>query len=370
MVGLLDAGGRVLAADYKADRDYPAAARSTRDGFAVRAADLPGEFQVIGEVRAGSWFDGKVGPGEAVEIMTGAPVPAGADAVVMVEHVHREGARVRTEAKLEPGGNIGPQGSEAREGQIVLRRGTRVGYVEMAMAAMIGCAGVSVFRRPRVAIIPTGDEVVDVTASPRSYEVRNSNAYALSAQVRRAGGEPVLLPVARDDYDDTRVHIERGLESHLLLLSGGVSAGKYDLVRRVLADLGAEFFFERVRIQPGQPLVFGHVRNRFFFGLPGNPASTMVCYELFGRAATEILDGQTEPALPILFAQLTEPFRQKAGLTRFLPARLDPLGERVTPVPWSGSGDVAALSRANAFLMSDPERENWETGDWIRVLPR
>ena len=369
MVSLLDSAGRTLAADYKADRDYPASNRSVRDGFALRSG-ASAELSVVGEARAGASFEGEVSPGQAVEIMTGATVPAGADAVVMLEHVDREDSRIRTRASIAVGENISPQGCEAREGDVVLRRGTRVGFAEMAMLATIGCAGVRVYRRPRIAIIPTGDEVVDITATPRAFEVRNSNAYALAVQIRRAGAEPVILQVARDEYSHTRFLIERGLEADMLLLSGGVSAGKYDLVEKVLAELDAEFLFDRVKIQPGQPLVFGRVRGKLFFGLPGNPASTMVCYELFGRPATELLGGQQEPLLSITYARLSEPFRQKPGLTRFLPARLAPEGEQVTPVRWSGSGDVAALARSNAFLVTEPDREAWEAGDLIRVLPR
>jgi molybdopterin molybdotransferase len=179
-----------------------------------------------------------------------------------------------------------------------------------------------------------------------------------------------MLPVARDEYDQTRELIERGLESDLLLLSGGVSAGKYDIVEKVLADLGAEFFFDRVLIQPGQPLVFGRARDKFFFGLPGNPASTMVTFEIFARAAMELLGGQNESALPMTWSRLSADFRQKTGLTRFLPAQLSADGSAVSPVKWQGSGDIPALARANAFLVTEPERATWAAGEWMRVLPK
>jgi molybdopterin molybdotransferase len=185
--------------------------------------------------------------------------------------------------------------------------------------------------------------------------------------VRRAGGIAEMLPIARDNYESTRELIEQGLASDLLLLSGGVSAGKYDIVERVLADLGAKFFFDRVKIQPGQPLVFGSVREKFFFGLPGNPASTMVTFELFARAAIEKMSGAA-PSLPLLRAKLTRDFRHKSGLTRFLPAHLSGDGSTITPESWQGSGDVAALARANAFLVADADRESWNAGDDIRVL--
>jgi len=367
-LGLAD--GRVLAADILSDRDNPPLARSIRDGYAVRSRDLPGELEVIGEVAAGAYFAGNVGAGQCVEIMTGAPVPPGVDAVVMVEYTSREGARMRTDKTPRPGEFINPQGSEAKAGGTVLRAGRRLGFAEIAMAATVGCTQMPVFRRPSVAILSTGNEVVPVEQTPEPNQVRNSNAWALAVQVRRAGGEPHMLPVAPDDYQDTRRLVEQGLNHDLLLLSGGVSAGKYDLVERVLADCGAEFFFDRVLIQPGQPVVFGQARGKFFFGLPGNPASTMVTFELFGRAAVELLAGQTVSILATPFAQLTHDFRHKKGLTRFLPALLTEDCRKVTPVSWQGSSDVPALSHANAFLVAEADREEWLAGDWIQVLLR
>ena len=367
-VALLDAAGRVLAERVAADRDYPPVSRSVRDGFAVRAADLPGELRVIGEVRAGESFTGGVQPGEAVEIMTGAPVPRGADCVVMVEHVAVNGDRVSVPRRLERGENVSAQGSEARREEVLLDSGRRLGYSEIALLATVGRPRVCVFERPEIAILATGDEIVEVNQTPLPYQIRNSNAHALAAQVLRAGGCPRILPVAPDLYAGTRELIEHGLRFNLLLLSGGVSAGKYDLVERVLADLGAEFYFDRVLIQPGQPLVFGKAQGKFFFGLPGNPASTMVTFEIFARAAVELLGGEADPILPLPWSRLTHEFRQKTGLTRFLPARLSAGGAEVTPLRWQGSGDVPALARANAFLVTEPEREAWAAGDWIRVL--
>jgi molybdopterin molybdotransferase len=367
-ISLLEAGGRVLAQSVTADRDYPPVARSVRDGFAVRTADLAGELLVIGEVRAGETFAGEVKTGEAVEIMTGAPLPRGADAVVMVEHVTVEGDRVIVPRTLRAGENVSPQGCEAHRGETLLQPGRRLGFAEIALLATVGRSRVPVFRKPRIAILATGDEIIDVNETPLHHQIRNSNAQSLAVQVARAGGCPRILPVARDVYDATRELVEQGLQFDLLLLSGGVSAGKYDIVECVLAELGAEFFFDRVLIQPGQPLVFGRVRERFFFGLPGNPASTMVTFEIFARAAVEMLGGETEPILPLLWSKLTKEFRQKTGLTRFLPARVSADGSGVTPLQWQGSGDVPAQARANAFLVTEPERENWAAGELIRVL--
>jgi molybdopterin molybdotransferase len=368
LIGLSEAAGRVLASPVTSDRDYPTLSRSVRDGFALRAADLPGDLSIIGEVRAGEVFSGQVQPGEALEIMTGAPLPGGADTVVMVEYCTVTGDRVRIDRTLAPGDNVSPQGSQAREDEVLLEAGHRLGFAEIALLAMVGSTRVPVYARPQVAILATGDEIVEVKETPLDYQIRNSNVESLAVQVRRAGGCPTILPIARDLYQSTRELTEQGLRFDMLLLSGGVSAGKYDIVERVLADLGAEFYFDRVLIMPGQPLVFGQARGRFFFGLPGNPASTMVTFEIFARAAVELLGGEKQPCLPLVWSKLSQDFRQKTGLTRFLPAVLSADGGQVTPMPWQGSGDVPSLARANAFLVTEPDRETWTAGDWMRVL--
>ena len=370
LASLSEAAGRVLAEPVTSDRDYPALARSVRDGFAVRAADLPGDLFVIGEVRAGESFAGQLQPGEAVEIMTGAPLPQGADSVVMVEHCTVQGDRVIVPRTLAWGENVSPKASQALENDVLLEAGQRLGYAEIALLAMVGSTRLSVFTRPQVAILATGDEIVEVNQTPLDYQIRNSNVESLAVQVKRAGGCPNVLPIARDLYAATRELTEHGLRFDMLLLSGGVSAGKYDIVERVLADLGAEFYFDRVLIMPGQPLVFGKARGKFFFGLPGNPASTMVTFEIFARSAVELLGGQTESGLPLVWSKLSRDFQQKTGLTRFLPAVLSADGAEITPLSWQGSGDVPSLSRANAFLVTEPGRESWTAGDWIRVLPK
>jgi molybdopterin molybdotransferase len=366
-VPLLSAAGRVLAADALADRDYPPTARSLRDGFAVRSRDLPGVLEVVAEIRAGAIWDGPLQPGQAAEIMTGAPLPQGADAVVMVEHTVLQGDRVETSVKPEPGEFVNQRASEARYGDVVVPAGRRLGFAEIAMLATVGLHRVPVFRKPSVAILATGDEIVEVDHTPSDWQIRNSNSQSLAVQVARSGGEPVILPVARDNLDSTRELVARGLEHDLLLISGGVSAGKYDLVEAVLAEFGAEFFFDRVRIQPGQPLVFGRAQGKFFFGLPGNPASTMVTFELFARAAIDLLSGASDSPLPVAEARLTGPFRHKPGLTRFLPAFLSGAGE-VAHIPWAGSSDVPAMARANCFLVVDASRQEWAAGDTIRVI--
>jgi molybdopterin molybdotransferase len=364
-----DLDDRILAEDVEADRDYPPFNRSMRDGYAVRSADMPGRVRIIGEVRAGERFQGVVQSAEAVEIMTGAPLPEGADAVVMVEHCTRHGdGTVETGHNAATGSNIAPTACEARAGSVILRRGSRIDYSSVGWLATTGHSCISVYARPRVAILATGDEIVAVTDMPAAHQIRNSNSYTLASQVRRAGGVPIILPVARDDKESTVQRIAEGLQADLLLLSGGVSAGKYDLVESALADSGAEFYFDRVLIQPGQPLVFGRARGKFFFGLPGNPASTMVTFELFARAALDLLSGANDAPLPLTLARLTCPFRHKPGLTRFLPAHVR--CAEVTPVDWQGSGDVPSICRANAFLVADPNQADYAAGDLIPVLPK
>jgi molybdopterin molybdotransferase len=368
-INLTACSGRILAEDIFADRDSPPFHRSARDGFAVRSTDLESNLRIIGEVRAGQVFSGTINQGEAVEIMTGAPMPAGADAVLMVEHATRNpDGTVKAIRKNEPNLHVVARGSESLEGSILLHRGTRLDYTSIACLAAVGRTSIAVFPRPRVAILPTGDEIVEPHEKPGDSQIRNSNAWSLAAQVTRAGGDPVILPIARDDKAHTRALIEQGLACDLLLLSGGVSAGRYDIVEPVLADLGAEFFFDRVLMQPGQPVVFGRVRNRFFFGLPGNPVSTMVTFEVFARAALQLIGGASDTSLPLSLARLTVPFRHQPGLTRFLPALVR--GGEITPVAHKGSGDIAALSRANAFLMADPARPEYAAGDTIFVLSK
>ena len=368
-VGLSEAHQRILAEDVAADRDYPPFDRSARDGFALRAGDVPGALRVIGEARAGAAFAGRIRRGEAVEIMTGAPVPAGADAVVMVEHIVRnDDGSVTVPTLIERSANISRRGCEASTGSLVIGKGARIEYPAIAMLAATGHGKPRVFLRPGVAIIATGDEIVEIDQQPGPHQIRNSNAWSLAAQVARAGGAPLLLPIARDTQEHTQGLIENAIaQADLLLLSGGVSAGKYDVVESALAAMGAEFFFDRVKIQPGQPLVFGRARNTFFFGLPGNPLSTMVTFELFARPAIEILSGSSRREFPFMAAKLTEALRQKPGLTRFLPAIID--RGNVTPVPWQGSADVGALCRANGFLITDPDHLLYEPGAMISVLP-
>lgn len=373
-VSLRDALDRVLAEKITADRDYPPFPRATRDGYAVRAADVAKvstTLRLLGQIKAGDLATEKVLAGTCIEIMTGAAVPEGADAVVMVEFTKSVGDQITIERTVASGENVVPRGAEGKQGERVLPAGTQLRAQEIAVCASVGYAQIEVFARPTVAILSTGDEVVEIDASPGPVQIRNSNAHSLAAQVRAAGGEPRILPIAPDEKNRLRKLIEEGLKADLLLLSGGVSMGKYDLVEQVLSELSAEYFFTGVKIQPGKPLVFGRVRDKHFFGLPGNPVSTMVTFELFARAMLEALSGATPAPLPFLQAKLASEVKTKTGLTRFLPGKLTPRidGSSVAMVPWNGSGDVFAQARANCLLVVPPDREKIPAGEWVSILP-
>jgi molybdopterin molybdotransferase len=395
-VDLLAGLGRVLAEGILADRDFPPFARATRDGYAVRAADLaeiPARLEVVGEVKAGDWPEPgvySVGRGQAVGIMTGAPLPEGADAVVMVEHTLpiREPAvklvgkfvdkLVEVRRSISVGENFVPRGAEARAGQLLLDRGRRLDHAGIAIAASVGKSRVQVFRKPRVAVLSTGDEVVEIDATPGPAQIRNSNSYSLVAQVQNAGGEAVRLEIAPDERGRLRTLIEEGLGCDLLLLTGGVSMGKYDLVEQVLEELQAEFYFTGAEIQPGRPVVFGSCgaapapHKNYFFGLPGNPVSTMVTFELFARPMIEALAGMTPQPLIFLRARLKSEIRTKTGLKRFLPAVLSGEFEHaeVELARWQGSGDIAALALANCYVVIPPDRERIDAGEWVSLLMR
>lgn len=360
--------GRVCAEDVAADRDMPPLARSLRDGFAVRSADLPGTLRLTGEIRAGQMPDRQLLPGEAISIMTGAAMPQGADQVLMKEHATKGANQVETSRVGLAGEWISAPGSMACAGNIVVPRGRRIEAGAIAMLASVGRSQVLVTRQPVVRILATGDEVVEIARRPNETEVRNSNSWALAADVKRFGGRPEILPIAPDQEKITRDLIEYGLGADLLLISGGVSAGDYDFVEVALANLGAEFFFDRVLIQPGQPTVFGRAKGTFFFGLPGNPLSTMVTFRIFAEAALARLTGVAEPELPFYRAGLKTAYRHRAGMTRFLPGLLSNDGASVQILPWQGSGDIPVLVRANCFVVVSPDREEWAAGDAIEVL--
>ncbi len=403
LIDLLEGAGRILAEPVTADRNFPAFLRAARDGYAVRSADLvrlPAELQVVGEIKAGAAPEQipTIQPGQAAAIMTGAPAPPGADAVVMVEYTSCYDGVVEITRAIAAGDNIVPVGSEAKRGDRLLTPGTRLDYAAIAVAAAVGRSRLLVYPRPRVAVLSTGDELVDIDVRPGPNQIRNSNSYSLAAQILAAGGEPVLLPIAPDEPERLRELIAEAFEADLLLLAGGVSMGKYDLSEQVLSELKAEFFFTGVLIQPGKPVVFGRIPcgadscdtascgagtvardeaqaseiHRYFLGLPGNPVSTMVTFELFARPVLEALAGTTPHKLAFVHAKLKSEIKIKTGLKRFLPAILSGEFEHaeVQLARWQGSGDIASTALANCYIVIPPEREHIAAGDWVPVLLR
>jgi len=372
-VALAGVAGRVLAAPLVADRDAPPFDRAARDGYALRYSDivkLPATLKLAGEIRAGAAFTDKIRVGECVQIMTGAAVPESVNAVVMIEHTTREGDRVTFQRAVEKGANIVARGSEAKAGAEVVPAGRRMGPVEIAIAAQFGHAEMTVFERPRVAILTTGDEIVPMAETPEPFQIRNSNRYSLAAQVVQAGGEPVELGQARDESAELRGKIEQGLKADALVLSGGVSMGKYDLVEDVLRELGADFRFDAVAIRPGKPAVFGVCRGKPVLALPGNPVSTMVTFELFGVPMVDVLSGAEARPLRLVKARLRHAVKLTAPLTHFIPAKLMWFGDdaHVAALTSQGSGDLAGLAQAECFLVVPETKLEFAPGEWVDVL--
>jgi len=384
LLDIREAGGRVLAEPIVADRDLPPFPRATRDGYAVRSNDLqtlPAHLEVIGEIKAGDSSEAssrQIESGQAVAIMTGAPAPPGADAVVMVEYTTRDRDIVNVQRGVAAGENIVPRGAEGRAGEVLLQAGTMLSPAAIALAASVGKSQLHVYVPPKVAVLSTGDEIVDIATRPGPHQIRNSNTFSLAAQIRAAGGIPTLLPIAPDKPGELKRLIEDGLRSDLLLIAGGVSMGKYDLVEQVLAEFEAEFFFTGALIQPGRPVVFGRAKSTrgaspreiYFLGLPGNPVSTLVTFDLFARPLINALSGAGPGKLWLVQVRLKSDIKTKTGLTRFLPATLSGKFDQteVELVRWQGSGDIAAAARANCYLVVPPDRERISAGEMVSVL--
>jgi molybdopterin molybdotransferase len=354
----------VLGEAIRADLDLPPFTKALMDGFAVRSADLTGvpkTLEVIEEVTAGRTPTRAVGTGQATRIMTGAPVPEGADCVVAVEQTETAAdGRVKIlQGGVRAGQHLLDRGREMHDGEVILKPGSRLRPQELGMLAAVGRTEALLHPRPRVAILPTGDEIVDAGRKPGPGQIRNSNGPMLAAQVARAGGVPQAVGIALDAVDSLRKLIARGLESDVLLLSGGVSAGKLDLVPGVLEELGVEAHFHKVFMKPGKPLFFGTKGQTLVFGLPGNPVSSLICFELFVRPALERLMGIDDAQPATVTAKLQHEFRHRSDRPTFYPARLmfDDSGPVVTPSAWFGSADLRGLSQSNAFMVVPPGDE-------------
>ncbi len=366
---------RILAEGLAAGLDIPPFNRAAMDGYALRAADTsqaPVDLRVVGEHRAGSEIFREILPGQALAITTGSPVPRGADAVQMIEHTQlsEDGLSVTVLCSTSPGANVIPQGAEASAGSAVLEAGRVIGPAEIAVLAVFGCTEVSVWRRPRVALLVTGDELVEVEQIPRPGQIRNSNAYSLAGQLRCLGIEPEYMGVVRDDPDELQERVAQCFDRDVIILTGGASVGKYDFVKTILERLGVGILFDRVAMKPGKPTIFARQGDTLVFGLPGNPVSSFVTFENFVRPALGRISGMANPDLQRITGMLMRPMTQAPGRTAFLPAIVSrgDGGWTVDPLPWRGSGDIIGFSRCNALVIFPGNRDSMAEGDPVEAL--
>jgi molybdopterin molybdotransferase len=377
-VPIVEALGRVLAEDVHSDLDIPPHSNSAMDGYAVLAADTvgagaesPRRLRVIGDLAAGYVTETQVTPGTVIRIMTGAPVPPGADAVVRFEDTEKEGEWVDILAEVPVGKNVRLAGEDVRKGALVLRRGSRIRPQEVGMLAALGRKQVLVTRRPRVAILATGDEVVEIDAPLAPGKIRNSNSYSNAAQVIRCGGVPVLLGIARDQVEDLTQKIQAGLAQKvdLFLTSGGVSVGDFDVVKEVLAAEG-DMTFWRVRMKPGKPFAFGQIGGVPLLGLPGNPVSAMVSFELFARPAIFKMLGLEEWRRPTVEATLMNEVKRKDERRHYWRVRVQPEGGeyRAYLTGEQGSGILSSMVQANGLAVIPEEWSDVPAGSRVKVM--
>jgi molybdopterin molybdotransferase len=366
--------GRVLAVDLKAPFDVPPADNSAVDGYAVRAADLAATghalFRVVGDLPAGGVFAGEIGPGETVRIMTGAPIPPGADTVVPKELAEVTGHTVRLLA-VEPGANVRARGEDVEAGAAVLPAGAVLRPQDLGLLASLGFADVTVRRRPRVAILSTGDEVAEPGGPRRPGQIYDANRFSLAGMVETAGGEPIDLGIVPDVRDLLRGRLlDAAAASDVVLTSGGVSVGDYDLVKSVLAEIGGVDFWQ-VAMQPGRPLAVGRIAGRHFFGLPGNPVASLLCFHLFVRPALWKLGGRTRLDPECLTATALEPMRKKAGRREFKRGvlRFTERGYEVATTGPQGSGILSSMVAANCLIVLEETRGDVQPGERVLVEP-
>jgi molybdopterin molybdotransferase len=347
-VSLDDAQGRLLAEDVVSPEELPPWTASAMDGYAVRAADVPGTLRVLETVPAGGVPRHAVEPGTATRIMTGAPLPEGADSVVMVEDTTTAGDTVSIGVAATPGQHLRPQGSEVPRGRIVLRRGQAMGAGAIGVCAALGIPSVRVAMRPRVAVLSTGDEIVEPGFALGPGQIHSSNGFALSALVREAGGVPVNLGNVVDDPAAIGAAFREAVRCDLVLSTGGVSVGDYDHVKGVLAELGIQMDFWRVAMKPGKPLAYGVLDGRPIFGLPGNPVSCMVNFYQFVRPVLRSMLGDPRPFLPVVTANVLGSVARRPGRAEFVRVRLSRDGDTVRAEVAGHQGSAGVLSMADA----------------------
>ncbi len=376
-VPLLDGLGRVIAEDIVAERPIPPWDNSAMDGYAVRAEDVRGasperpvRLRVLEDLPAGRMPSQRVGPGEAIRIMTGAPIPEGADAVVKVEDTRLEGGGgVAVLAPVPKGEDIRSAGEDVRDGEFIIPRGTVMRPAEVGMLASLSRSFIQVFQRPQVAILSTGDELVDIDGKVAPGKIVNSNSYSIASQVRECGGTPLQLGIARDSQQDVERLLRVGLDSHVLLTTGGVSVGDYDFVKDALNSLGAEIKLWKVAMKPGKPLAFGVVRGRPVFGLPGNPVSSMVSFEQFVRPSLLKMQGHKKLFRPVINATLLHDIHKTPGRRHFVRSvvSLREGNYEVAPLGAQGSNILHSMVRANGLLIFPETLSELKAGSSVKV---
>ena len=366
--------GRILAEDIRADIDLPPFDRARMDGYAFKSSDAsvaPFRLRVIGEVAAGAVFSESVGRGEAVKIFTGAPIPDGADAVQMIEVTESTGDWVVIKEPAAVGNFVTPRASEVRAGHIVAEAGREIGPAELAVLASFGCAAVGVGKQPKVSVLATGSELIEVSEKPSGAQIRNSNNYSIAGYVTRCGAQARMGGTVRDTVDATREALLNAAESSdVVITTGGVSMGDYDLVKAALKEIGAEIFFDRVSIRPGKPTVFARRQGVFFFGLPGNPVSTAVTFNVFVRPALRKMMGDRSPLLPAVQAIASRHVKDGSDRQSYLPARFFVSKGRAMaePLKWGGSSDLVAFMEANAMIVVPEQIHEIGEGEPVDVI--
>lgn len=376
-VAITEADGRVIAENILSPVFHPPTDNSAMDGFAVRWEDVkeaskenPVKLKVLQDVHAGEKSEHILGKGEATSIMTGAPIPEGADTVIRVEDTNRSrGEIIEIHKGGKKGQDIRRRGENIKKGDAVYERGQLIGPAEVGMLALMGKPMVTVFRKPLVAILVTGDEIRDLDEAFDEDKITNSNGYALAAQVKEAGGVPQLLGIARDTKEDLRSKLTEALKADVVVTSGGVSMGYHDYVKEVLQELGVEIKFWRVDMRPGHPVAYGRLGNKPVFGLPGNPVSTMVSFEQFVRPLLRSMGGYREPFRPVVDAELMENLRSKTGRKNFVRGRLTfEAGKyKVSTTGAQGSGILLSMSKANCLIVIPDEGGEFKAGTMVKV---
>jgi molybdopterin molybdotransferase len=369
-VDIADAINRVLAENITADTDLPPFDRSQMDGYAVKAADTPATLKIAGESAAGRGWHKTLKKGEAVRIMTGAPVPKGADAIQKLELANEDNGFVTIHEPTEPSRFIIKKGAEIRKGKVVLKKGEVLTPANIAVPAAFGYAKLKVSKRPQVAIFSTGTEIVEINKKPKRDQIRNSNSIMLAALCRSAGAEPQVFPIIGDEISDLKSQISNAVRSaDILITTGGVSVGKYDLTKLALKELGADIFFDKVALKPGKPTVFGRLKKTMVFGLPGNPVSAAVTFHLLVRLLIKKMQNAADPQLPRGSAVVSDRVKGTIERDSCLPARVGFQKDgriAVTPLRWHGSSDFVGFAGANALIFL-PKGKTLAKGDITQI---